>query len=148
MPGRVKFKRASIVAALLAATVLVTACAGADHTWRGEFDARLEGVSAAIEEKLPELSPGSSEEEVVRAGIELGPKLEFKRELIEKLNPPDGCEAVQEEGAKKVSGTALSVYQLYKNLDPYLHRRLTANLEGVISELEALESEAARCATG
>lgn len=148
MPGRVTFKRVSIGAALLASTILVTACAGADHTWRGEFDARLEGVSTAIEEKLPELGPSSSEDELVRAGLALGPRLEFKGELIEKLNPPDGCEEVQEEGRRKATGVALSVYDLYKNLTPYLHRELSKGLERTIAELKTVEREAADCATG
>jgi hypothetical protein len=40
------FKRAGLAALLIGVPVGVTGCASADHSWRGEFGARLEGASA------------------------------------------------------------------------------------------------------
>jgi hypothetical protein len=66
MPGRppkLTFALAALIVALL-----VAGCAGTEnHTWQGEFTERLEGASAAVEEKLPELQ-STSEIELFRAG--------------------------------------------------------------------------------
>jgi hypothetical protein len=61
------------------------------------------------------------------------------------MSPPGGCEAVQEEGRRKVGGTAEFSYDLYKNLTPYLHRKLPRPLEEKIEELKSVEREAGRC---
>src|ERR1700761_6307940 len=112
MPGRAELKRAGVLVALVAVAFAVAACASADHSWRGEFDARLEGASAAIEERLPELTPHSTEIELLTASQELAHTLAFKDELIEKLDPPGSCEEVQEEGRRTVGGAAQFYYQL------------------------------------
>jgi hypothetical protein len=144
MPGR--RTKPTFAAAALVVALLIAGCAGTEnHTWQGEFTERLEGASAAIEARLPELQPESSYDELFKAGIRLGQELEFKGELITKLNPPGGCEVVQEGGQRKVTGTAQFTYDLYKNLTPYLHRELSKDLETRIAELEAVEREAAHC---
>jgi hypothetical protein len=82
---------------------------------------------------------------VFQAGIELGRKLEFRRELIEELNPPAACEEVQEAGAKKVSGLAQKTYDLYKNLTPFLRRQLPRILKEEIAGIGKIEHEAESC---
>jgi outer membrane murein-binding lipoprotein Lpp len=144
MPGwrtKLTFAAVAVVGALL-----VAGCADTEHhTWQGEFTERLEGASAAIEEKAGELRPSSSETQVFRAGIELGWKLEFKRELVEELDPPAACEAVQEAGAKKLSGAAETTYNFGKNLTPTLHRRLPRILKEEIAAIGEIEHEAESC---
>src|ERR1700761_1651398 len=141
MPGRppkLTFAVAAVVGALL-----VAGCAHTEHhTWQGEFTERLEGASTAIEEKLGELRSSSSGGEILEAGVRLGRTLEFKAELINKMSPPGGCEAVQEEGGRKVGGAADFTYNLYKNLTPYLHRKLPRPLEEEIAGLRSVEHEA------
>jgi hypothetical protein len=71
MPGRATSKRAGAILLLLAALIGVTACASTDHSWRGEFDARLEGASAAIKETSAEWSPAITTDELLRTSIGL-----------------------------------------------------------------------------
>jgi hypothetical protein len=144
MPGR--RTKLTFAAAALIVALLVAGCGGTkNHTWQGEFTERLEGASAAIEEKLSELQSTSSEGEIFEAVTRLGRKLEFKAELIDKMSPPGGCEAVQEEGVRKVGGAAERIYNLYKNLTPHLHRKLPQPLEEEIAELGSVEREAGHC---
>ena len=147
MPSR--RTRFSFAALAVVGTLLVAGCGGGTkhHTWQGEFNERLEGASAAIEEKLGELRSSSSEGEILEAGTRLGQKLEFKAELIEKMSPPGGCEAVQEEGRRKVGGAAEVTYNLYKDLTPTLHRKLPRPLEEEIAGLKSVEREAGHCET-
>jgi hypothetical protein len=147
MPGRARLKRAGTVLLLIATTICVAACASSDHSWRGEFDTRLEGASAAIEETTPKWTPGITTDELLRTSIGLARRLEFKRELIANLDPPEGCEALEEAAVKKVSGLAQHSYDLEKNMTPYLRRRYRADFEGEVAILEELEREAAHCET-
>jgi hypothetical protein len=142
-PPKLTFAAAALVVALL-----VAGCGGADHTWRGEFDARLEGSAAAVEEMLPELQSSSSEIELFRAGMELGRTLQFKDELIAELQPPAGCELVQQKGKAEVFGLASLGGGLFKNMTPELKRRLPATFEEGVEKLEKFEREAAHCETG
>jgi hypothetical protein len=148
MPVGVMLKRAATAALVVAATIAVSGCASADHSWRGEFDARLEGASAAIEEHLGALGSKSTEIELFRASQGLGHELAFKSELIKGLDPPDGCEVVQEEGLRNVGGLAEFSYDLPKNLTPELHRALPHPFEEAIAEYKELEREAESCASG
>ena len=112
------FKRAGFAALLIGVAIIVAACGGADHSWRGEFDARLEGAVAAIEARLPELRPDSTERELFTASQQLAHELAFKTELIRKLDPPDSCEEVQEAGRRTVedSYSLGSVIRAYEDL--------------------------------
>jgi len=144
MPGRRTKLTFSAVALIVA--LLVAGCGDTkDHTWQGEFTERLEGSRAVIEEKAGELRPSSSETQVFRAGIELGWKLEFRRELVEELDPPAACEAVQEAGAKKLSGLAETTYNFGKNLTPFLHRHLSRDLKEEVAAIEKIQHEAEAC---
>ena len=138
-------KRAGVVCLLLAVAAVVSACASADHTWRGEFDARLEGAAAALEERLPELTPASTEGELFTASQVLAHTLAFKQKLIEKLNPPDGCEEVQEEGDRAVGGIAQFNYVLLKNLTPYLRRHLGGDERERLAKLRKIEAKSKTC---
>jgi hypothetical protein len=139
MPGRAKLKRAGAVLPLVAAALWVAGCASSDHSWRGEFDARLEGAKAAIEERAGQFRPDSTGAELFDAGMELGPRLEFKGELIRAMTPPDGCEGRQEKGRRGVEDIAQLSYSIFKNLTPRLHRSLPGPLE------EAIEESPGRC---
>lgn len=145
MPGRAMFKRAGIAALLIGAAALLTACASADHSWRGEFDARLEGAVAALEETLAETGPRTSELELAKAFYPLGQKLLFKGELIEKLDPPAGCEAIQERGRRQVNSTGVFASTLLKNLTPYLKRNLSGDVRDQIATLKRLVVESSTC---
>jgi hypothetical protein len=135
------FAAAAVVGALL-----VTGCAATEHhTWQGEFTERLEGASAAIEAKLPEMRSGEREDELFRAGSELGRTLESKYELIEKLDPPEGCEAVEQGGRGAIGGTAELSRDLFMNLTPYLRRHLHRDIEERLTEMKGVEHEAAHC---
>jgi hypothetical protein len=144
MPGRPT--KLTFAAAALVVALLVAGCGGTkNHTWQGELTERLEGSIAVIEEAAGELQPSSSETQVFRAGIELGRKLEFRRELVEGLHPPAACEAVQEAGAKKLSGLAEATYNFGKNLTPFLHRDLPRILKEEIAAIGSIEQEAEAC---
>jgi hypothetical protein len=125
--------------------LIAAACASEDHSWRGEFDARLEGAAAAIEEETANIDPRSKPDEIIALEDELGRPLEFKSELIGRLHPPAGCEEVQERGRRAVGGTAQLSATLYKNLTPYLQRKLPAPFEEALATLEEIEREAATC---
>jgi hypothetical protein len=140
------FKRAGIFISLAAAAVGVAACASTDHSWRGEFDARLEGASAAIEERLPELRSDSSETELFTASQDLGRRLAFKAELIKELDPPDRCMEVQEGGRREVGSIAQFNYELLKNLTPDLKRNLGRDVRAQLAELRQLEAKSKTCA--
>lgn len=146
MPGRAKFKRAGFAAILNGVALVAFACGGADHSWRGEFDARLEGAAGAIEASLPELRPGSTERELFAGSQRLAHELAFKSELIGKLNPPDGCEEVQEEGWRTVGGSAQFAYNLLKNLTPDLEEHLRQDLREQVTDLEQIRAKSMTCA--
>jgi hypothetical protein len=146
MPGRAELKRAGIVLALIAAALAVSACASQDHSWRGEFDARLEGAATAIEERAPDLTPDSSQRELFTASQSLAHTLAFKYGLIKKLNPPDSCEEVQEAGRREVGMIAQFNYDLLKNLTPYLKEHLRRDVREQVAELRKIEAESKSCA--
>src|ERR1700729_892268 len=101
MPGR---RTKLTFAAALIAALLAAGCGGGTkhHTGQGEFTERLEGASAAVEERLPELQPSAGEKTMFIAGLELGRTPWFKKELIAELEPPPGCELVQQKGKAEV----------------------------------------------
>ena len=146
MPGRAKLKRAGIALLLVAFAITVAGCASADHSWRGEFDARLEGAAAAIEERLPELRSDSTEVELFTASQDLAHTLAFKAELIKQLDSPDGCEEVQEGGRREVGGIAQFDYELLKNLTPYLKQHLQRDVREQLAELRRIEAKSRTCA--
>jgi hypothetical protein len=141
-------RRVGVGLGLIAVTVVAAGCASVGHTWQDEFTARLEGASGALEEALPEARSGSIGASYLRTFYELGYTLEFKGELIEKLDPPEGCEAVQEKGERAVDGLASFTYDVPKNLTPTLQKNLPGLIEERVAELEELEGEAETCATG
>ena len=47
-------------------------------------------------------------------------ELASKAELIRDLNPPAGCEEVQEKGRRAVDGMARFTFDVVRNLTPYL----------------------------
>jgi hypothetical protein len=148
MPGRAMFKRAGVFFALAATTFALAGCASADHTWRGEFDARLEGAAGTVEEALEEASPHMTAPDEFFKFVPPGETLFFKSELIEKLDPPPGCEAVQVKGKAAVYGAAELLGGAFKNLTPMLERRFPAILEEELALFEKREREAANCGTG
>ncbi|HXF30396.1 MAG TPA: hypothetical protein VN522_02660 [Solirubrobacterales bacterium] len=72
----------------------------------------------------------------------------FKADLIRKLDPPDGCQAVQEEGQGRVSGFAGGSARLPRSMTPELERNLPRILEEDIEALDGFAAEAEVCATG
>ncbi len=124
---------------------VLTACASADHTWRGEFDARLEGAAATVEEARAEVHPHMSPDEYATLFWPLGKTLFFKSELIEHLDPPPGCEAVQVKGKAAVYLAGSLLGSLFENLTPQAERDLPRNLEETLALFEKREREAATC---
>lgn len=145
MPGRATVKRAGTVLMLLAATICVAACGSTDNSWRGEFDARLEGAATAIEQTVAHQRPAMSQDELLRTSIGLARELGFKSELIAELTPPGGCESLNEEASKKVLGIARFSYDLQKNMTRYLQRHFRGDFKDDVTELEGLKREAAHC---
>jgi hypothetical protein len=135
------------MSALLAMTAVLVGCASTGHTWQDEFTARLEGASSSIEEVRTEVHPNMSVAEDFQTLPPLSRTIEFKSELIDDLDPPDGCEKVQEKGEHAVGRFAAFGYSVPRNLTLDLKRRLPAILEEEIAKLEAIEAEAETCAT-
>jgi hypothetical protein len=146
MPGRARFKRAGFVVFLIGMAIIVAACASADHSWQGEFDARLEGAARTIEGALEEAKPGMSPGEYMTTFGPAGNSLFFKSQLVKELDPPPGCEAVQVKGKAAVYGAAERIGGAFKNLTPRLERNFSATLEEQLALLEKREREAATCA--
>jgi len=146
MPGwRTKLTFAAVA---LVVALLIAGCGSTEHhTWQGEFTERLEGASAAVEERRAELQSAPDEDELFRMGMELARTLEFKDELIAGLSPPGGCELVQQKGKADVHFLGVLGSGLGKNMTPYLERRFPAILEEGVEKLEKFEREAAECAT-
>jgi hypothetical protein len=146
MPGR--RTKLTFAAAALVVALLVAGCGGGTkhHTWQGEFTERLEGATAAVEEGRAESQSTSDDDELFRAGLELGRTLEFKDELIAGLSPPSGCELVQQKGKADVHGLGVLGSGLGENMTPYLESHFPAILKEGVTHLEQLEREAAECA--
>jgi hypothetical protein len=127
---------------------LLVGCASADHTWRGEFDARLEGAAATVEEAREEWHPHMTPDEYATTYWPLGRTLFFKSELIKALDPPPGCEALQVKGKAAVYGAGSLLAGLFKNLTPFLERHVPTILEETLALFEKREREAENCSTG
>jgi hypothetical protein len=140
-------RRVAVVASAVLAALIATGCASADHTWRGEFTARLEGASAVVEEVREELR-SHSPEELLTTFERMGEALSFKAELVKKLKPPAGCEAVQVRGKSAVTGAANLVGGYIKDFGPDPGGRFPVALEEQLALLEKGEREAAHCETG
>ena len=141
-------RRAGTLVVMVLLGVAVVGCGGDSHTWQGEFTERLEGATSAVEEASPELESEPTDADLVRVGDSVAKTLQSKSESIEGLNPPAGCEEVQEEGQRQVGGVAVFAYDLYKNATPYLIEHLPEDLQERLASLEKLEREAAHCASG
>jgi hypothetical protein len=76
-------RRAGVVLTVFALGAIASGCASADHSWKGEFDARLEGAGASIEETLAAVGPTAPEREYFRRYPRLAPELHHNAELIE-----------------------------------------------------------------
>src|ERR1700742_1104197 len=113
MPAGMTLKRVATVFLLLATAALAGGCASADHSWRGEFDARLEGASLAMEETLAEAGPNATKAEEFRSYTNLGRELRYKGELIEGLDPPRGCADVQIKGLDHVKSSGLGASMVH-----------------------------------
>jgi hypothetical protein len=145
MPGR----RTKLTFVAVVGALLVAGCGGTEnHTWQGEFTERLEGASAAVEERLPELQPSAGREKMFIAGLEVGRTIGFKFALIKELDPPAGCEELQQKGMGGVGRLADLGGDLFKDMTPELERSLPTPFEEDIEKLEEFEREAAHCATG
>jgi hypothetical protein len=147
MPGhRTKL---TFVAAALMVALLVAGCGDTEHhTWQGEFTERLEGATATVEDRLPELQPSAGREKMFITGLEIGRTVGFKFELIKELHPPAGCEELQQKGMGMVGRMAGLGGDLFKDMTPELERDLPALFEEDIARIEEFEPEAAHCATG
>ncbi len=147
MPGR-RTKLTSAAVALIVA-LLVAGCGSTEnHTWQGEFTERLEGATAAVEDRLPELQPSAGEKKMFITGLEIGRTVGFKFELVKELDPPPGCEELQQKGMGMVGRMADLGGDLFKDMTPELERDLPALFEEDIKRIEEFEPEAAHCATG
>jgi hypothetical protein len=138
---------AGVVFLLFLAAVIVGGCASADHSWRGEFDARLEGAARIVEEAREDLHPHMAPDEYGTVFWPLGKTLFFKSELVAELDPPKGCEALQIKGKAAVYGAGSLLGSLFANLTPGLERGLPRILEESLALFERREREAATCAT-
>ncbi len=145
MPGRGMFKRAGSAALLVAVVVVAAGCASADHSWRGEFDARLEGAAETVEGALAEAHPQMKAPDEYFAFVPAGESLFFKSQLVKELDPPPGCEALQVKGKAAVYGAAELLGGAFKNLTPTLERNFPAILEEELARFEKLEHEASTC---
>lgn len=145
MPGRAIFKRARFAVLLFGAAVIVAGC-GADHSWQGEFDARLEGASTSVEEALTRLGPDATKDEEFRDYASLGRELRYKGALIEGLDAPPDCADVQTKGLDHVKRTGLVAAEVHG--PDYPTRLLKADrvsLEGEVRVLARIEWEAETC---
>ena len=140
-------RRAAIVLCFVAAATVVAGCASADHSWQGEFDARLEGAARIVEEAREDVHPHMTPDEYGMLFWPLGETLFFKSELIAELDPPDGCEELQVKGKAAVRFAGSMLGGLFENLTPGAERRLPRNLEEALALFERREREAATCAT-
>jgi hypothetical protein len=141
-------RRAGVVTVLLAMTAVVVGCASTGHTWQDEFTARLEGAARTVEEAREDVHPHMTPDEYGTVFWPLGETLFFKSELIAKLHPPKGCEALQVKGKAAVFLAGSLLGGLFENLTPGAERGLPRDLEGRLALFERREREAKTCATG
>jgi hypothetical protein len=147
MPGRRTLL--TFAAIVVVGALFVAGCGSTEnHTWQGEFTERLEGATAAVEERLPELQPSAGEKKMFIAGYEIGRTVGFKFALVKELDPPPGCEELQQKGMGMVGQMADLGGDLFKDMTPELERDLPAPFEEDIERIEEFEPEAAHCATG
>jgi hypothetical protein len=147
MPDR-RTKLTFVAAAVVGALLLAGCGRTENHTWQGEFSERLEGASAAVEARLPELQPSAGLKKMFIAGLEIGRTVGFKLALVKELDPPAGCEELQQKGMGRVGRMAALGDDLFKDMTPELERDLPAPFEEDIERIEEFEREAAHCATG
>lgn len=138
----------ALLAGLIVVGSVISGCGSA--RWNEEFVARLEGVSAAIEEAHNAFIPKAyveDQEHDFRVVANLGRELLFKGALIEKLQPPAGCVEIQEKSLHTIGslGRAYSDYNFEKSATPYLIQHTPADLEREVSALSRLISEAEGC---
>jgi hypothetical protein len=138
-------RRAGVVLAVLAAAAFAAGCASADHSWQGEFDARLEGAARTVEEAREAWSPRMRPDEYMTVFWPYGKSLFFKAELIAELDPPKGCEALQVKGKAAVYVDSQMVGGAFKNLTPQVEQDFATTLEDAVALLERREREAATC---
>jgi hypothetical protein len=135
-----------ITVLVVVAVALVSGCGSTDHSWRGEFDARLEGATASIEETLAEVGPDAAKSEYFQRYPKLSRELKFKSELIEGLLPAHGCSEVQLKGLDHIKSSAL--FTSFVSPPDYPWRMLRGDrvsLESEIHVLARLEREAETC---
>jgi hypothetical protein len=129
-------------------SIVATACSSVGHTWQDEFSARLEGAAVAIEEARAEVRDGTNDAGSPEVFHPLGRVLESKGDLIEDLDPPAGCEKLEEEGFRRVYGFAGGSRRLPMDMTPQLEENLPRILEGEVAALKQLAAEAETCAAG
>jgi hypothetical protein len=140
-------RRAGVVLGLVAVVAAISGCASEDHTWQGEFDARLEGASRTVEEAREIWSPQMAPSEYLTVLGPLGQTLFFKSELVKELDPPEGCEALQVKGKAAVYQASQLVGAAFNNMTPQLERYFGRALDETVALLERREREAKTCAT-
>jgi hypothetical protein len=134
-----------VVTLLMLLGASVAGCASENHTWQGEFDARLEGATGTLEEAIDEANPQMSPGEYFTTFRRPANKLFFKSQLIKNLDPPVGCEALQVKGGAAVYGAAERLGTAFKDLTPMMERDFRAGLEAELARMEKLEREAGSC---
>ena len=146
MPGRAMLKRMGILISLVAVAIAVAGCASADHSWRGEFDARLEGARASVEEALGKVGPNATKAEEFQSYTNLGRELEYKGELIEGLDAPRGCTEVQTKGLDHVKSSGHSASEVHgPDYPTRLLRADRVSLENEVRVLALVDHEAETC---
>jgi hypothetical protein len=138
-------RRAGVVLLLIAVSVVAVGCASTGHTWEDEFTARLEGSAGSIADAREGVRTGTSDSGYPEIFLPLSRTLAFKAELIEKLDPPDGCQGVQEEGQGWLGGFAGTSAVIPRSMTPQLEKNLPRLLEEEIKALEAIAAEAETC---
>jgi hypothetical protein len=139
-------KRTAVVLLAIVSTAFAAGCASADHSWRGELDARLEAASMSIEKTLTEVGPGATKPEDFRSYENLGRELTYKAELIEGLDPPQRCARVQLKGLDHVKSSGHKYSQVGPPDFPWkLLRAGRVGLADDAQDLARIEREAETC---
>jgi hypothetical protein len=141
-------RRAGVVLALLAVTVVAAGCASTGHTWQDEFTARLEGADTSVKETLEEVGSDATKAEDFQSYVNLGRELRHEGELLEGLEPPRRCTEVQVKGFDHIESSGLFASEIHG--PDYPERLLKADrvsLENEVRVLARLRREAETCAT-
>ena len=139
--------RLVLACSVLVLALVLVACGGSQHEWEGEFTARLEGASASIEKALETTGAGEAKSHDFVAFTDLSRELEFKGELIERLQAPSGCSSVQEKGLDNVRSFGLGMDGIGdpKNFTPVLFTSARYAMTETIAKLERIAREAETC---